>query len=170
MSTPPRRGRQRQEQEAAADEGCQEGGVLVFQEIFQAGWAGEDGGDQPATLAGETEHAGEKDEGTRIEGQDGVPGGEPVEPGGEEQIGRRVAPEMKGQLAVLEAQEMLVGGRAEQPGEMAVQCEQTAGPEIQTVAQRLAGEAVALAPEDRVGLGAGGDCAEDNQEDESQTG
>ena len=158
----------RQEQQAAADERCQEGGVLVLQEILQAGRAREDGGDQPETLAREAEDTGKQDEGKRIEGQDGLPGGEPAEPGCQEQIGRRIAPEMKGQLAVLEAQEMLVGGGAEEPGEMAARCEEATGPEIQTIAQRLAGEAMTLAPDYRVGLGAGGHRAEDNQEDESQ--
>jgi hypothetical protein len=65
---------------------------------------------------------------------------------------------------------MLVGGRAKQHGEMAVQCKRTTGPEIQTVAQGFAGKAVELAPGNRVGFGAGRDCADDDQGDEFQAG
>jgi hypothetical protein len=85
-----------EEQKATADEGGEEGGVLMFQEVFQAGRAGSDGGDQPPALAGEPEQTGQEDKGAGIERQHRVPRGEPVEPGGEEQVVGRVAPEMIG--------------------------------------------------------------------------
>jgi hypothetical protein len=155
-----------QEQQAAADQGGEQSGVLVFQEVFETGRAGGDGGDQPKTLAGEAEHGGEQQQAAKIESQNRVPGGEPAEAGGEQQVVRRVAPQVIGQLAVGAGEETLVGERVEQHGDVAVQGKKTAGPEIQAVAQGLAGQAVQLAPSDGVGLGAGRQGAQDHQSDE----
>ena len=130
---------------------------MVFQHAFQARGGEQDGGGEPPGFVGEAEYQGQEEERGSIERQDGVPGGKPVKRGGEQQVGGWVAPQMVGQLAVDALEKALVGGVVEEDRHLAVQGEEAAGPEIQAVAQGLAGEAVALAPENGESLVTGRD-------------
>lgn len=90
----PKPGATGQEQDSTADERRDERGVLVFEHILQAGGTGCDRRDEPPGLAGKTKDERQEQQRHGIESEDGVPGGEPVERRGQEQIVGRVAPKM----------------------------------------------------------------------------
>jgi hypothetical protein len=159
-----------EQQDPAADEGGDKGGVLVLQHILQAGRAGRHPRDEPPGLPGKTQDEDECEERAGIERENRVPGGEPAESRGKQQVIGRVAPEVIGKLAVEPGQKSMIGERGEQHGGMAVQGQKSAGPEIQPIAQCLAGMPAKLAPDDGCGLEARRDDAENRQEDESRAG
>ncbi len=161
------------EQNGAGEQRRQKGAVLAFQKILERNRAGGDGQNQQAGEFCRAEDEDQKGQGEHVEGQHGVPGGKPAEGGGEEQVVGRIAPHMHverfggGEESAVE--KALVGDGVEHRADMAVQRQKTAGPEIQPVAQGLAGETVALAPEDGIAFPERGDDAKDGEEGEAET-